>query len=76
MGPTAEWLRHELRDVIEDELAPERLRRLGYFDPTVVRGLLDDHFTRRHNREGILWALLCFSVWHRVYLESGVMAGR
>src|SRR5437762_2307001 len=76
VGPTAEWLRHELRDVIEDELAPERLRRLGYFEPAVVRGLLDDHFARRHNREGILWALLCFSVWHRVYLESGVMAGR
>jgi hypothetical protein len=42
----------------------------------VVRGLLDDHFARRHNREGILWALLCFSVWHRVYLESGVPASR
>ncbi len=70
VGPTAEWLRHELRDVIEDELATSRMRRLGYFDPAVVRGLLDDHFARRHNREGILWALLCFSIWHRVYLES------
>lgn len=76
VGPTAEWLRHELRDVIEDELSVERQRRLGYFDPAVVRGLLDDHFARRHNREGILWSLLCFSVWHRVYLESGVLAGR
>jgi len=76
VGPTAEWLRNELRGVIEEELAPERLRRLGYFEPGVVRGLLDDHFARRHNREGILWALLCFSVWHRVYLESGVLAGR
>ena len=76
VGPTAEWLRHELRDVLEDELAPARLQRLGYFEPAVVRGLLDDHFARRHNREGILWALLCFSVWHRVYLESGVLASR
>src|SRR5439155_7911328 len=31
VGPTAEWLRHELRDVLEDELAPARLQRLGYF---------------------------------------------
>jgi asparagine synthase (glutamine-hydrolysing) len=72
LGPTAEWLRHELRDVIADELAPARLQRLGYFDPTVVRRLLDDHLSRRHNRAGILWALLCFSVWHRVYLEAPV----
>ncbi|HXL07593.1 MAG TPA: asparagine synthase (glutamine-hydrolyzing) [Gemmatimonadales bacterium] len=71
VGPTAEWLRHELRGVIEDELAPDRLRRLGYFEPAIVRGLLDDHFARRHNREGILWGLLCFSVWHRLYVEDG-----
>ncbi|HYK81710.1 MAG TPA: asparagine synthase (glutamine-hydrolyzing) [Gemmatimonadales bacterium] len=70
VGPTAAWLRHELRDVIEDELAAARLRRLGYFDADVVRGLLDDHFARRHNRAAILWALLCFSVWHRVWLEG------
>jgi len=69
-GPGAEWLRHELREVIEDELAPGRLQRLGYFNPAVVRGLLDDHFARRYNREGILWALLCFSVWHRIYVEA------
>jgi len=36
----------------------------------VVRGLLDDHFSRRHNRAGILWALLCFSIWHRGYVET------
>src|SRR6266550_2511391 len=70
VGPTAAWLRHELRGMIEDELAPARLQRLGYFDPTVVRGLLDDHFSRRHNRAGILWALLCFSIWHRGYVEA------
>jgi asparagine synthase (glutamine-hydrolysing) len=70
VGPTAEWLRGELRGVIEDELAPDRLRRLGYFEPSVVEGLLEDHVSRRHNREGILWALLCFSVWHRGYVEA------
>ena len=75
VGPTAQWLRHELRDVMEDELAPARLQRLGYFDPAVVRGLLDDHVSRRHNRAGILWALLCFSIWHRVYLEAPSPAG-
>ena len=74
VGPTAAWLRHELRGMIEDELAPARLQRLGYFDPTVVRGLLDDHFSRRHNRAGILWALLCFSIWHRGYVEAAPVA--
>jgi asparagine synthase (glutamine-hydrolysing) len=70
VGPTAEWLRNELREVVADELAAARLQRLGYFDPAVVGRLLEDHVSRRHNRAGILWALLCFSIWHRTYVEG------
>jgi asparagine synthase (glutamine-hydrolysing) len=71
VGPTASWLRHELRVLIGDELSPTRMNRLGYFDAGTIDRLLSDHFTGRQNREGILWALLCFSTWHRLYLESG-----
>jgi asparagine synthase (glutamine-hydrolysing) len=70
VGPTSSWLRNELRPMLEDELSAGRMTRLGYFDPNVVDGLLRDHFGRRHNREGILWALLCFSTWHRLYVEG------
>jgi asparagine synthase (glutamine-hydrolysing) len=76
IGPTASWLRNELRPMIQDELSAARLRRLGFFNPSVVQGWLDDHFALRRNRAGILWALLCFSTWHRVYLEGTVHASR
>ncbi len=71
IGPTAAWMRHELRGVVEDELSDARMRRLGYFEPAAVTGLLREHFERRNNRAGILWALLCFSTWHRIYVEGG-----
>ena len=70
VGPTSAWLNNELREVLLDELSPERMKRLGYFDPAAVSRLLDEHLSRRHNREGILWALLCFSTWHRLYVEQ------
>jgi asparagine synthase (glutamine-hydrolysing) len=69
VGPTSAWLRHELRDLLGDELSAERQRRLGYFEPRTVETLLGEHLTGRQNREGILWALLCFSTWHRLYME-------
>jgi asparagine synthase (glutamine-hydrolysing) len=69
VGPTSAWLRNELRGVLEDELSPERQRRLGYFDPAMIDRLLREHMTGRHNRERILWALLSFSTWHRLYVE-------
>ena len=69
VGPTSAWLRNELRPTLTDELSPERQRRLGYFEPAAVDRLLREHLEGRQNREGILWALLCFSTWHRLYLE-------
>jgi hypothetical protein len=62
--------------MIQDELSTARLTRLGFFNPSVVQGWLDDHFALRSNRAGILWALLCFSTWHRVYLEDTVSIPR
>ena len=56
--------------MLTDELSAERLTRLGYFEPATVESFLTDHFTRKRNREGILLALLCFSTWHRLYVES------
>lgn len=71
VGPTNAWLRNELAPMLKEELSPARMKRLGYFDPAVVSGFMDDHFSRRQNRESILWELLSFSVWHRLYLERG-----
>jgi asparagine synthase (glutamine-hydrolysing) len=76
VGPTAAWLRNELRGMLEDELSEQRLKRLGYFAPATVHRLLTEHFTRRHNHEGILLGLLCFSTWHRLYAETPAAATR
>jgi len=34
-----------------------------------VERLMQEHFERRDNHERILWALLCISTWHRLYVE-------
>jgi asparagine synthase (glutamine-hydrolysing) len=75
VGPTSAWLRNELRDMITDELSPARLQRTGMFDAPTVTRLLDEHFSKRHDRAGILWELLCFITWHRLVVEEAVPAG-
>jgi asparagine synthase (glutamine-hydrolysing) len=69
VGPTASWLRHEMREMVQDELSTERIGRLGLFAPDAVQRLIAEHFDGRRDREGILWALLTFSTWHRVFVE-------
>ncbi len=70
VGPTAVWLRHELRDTLLDELATDRIKALGYFDGDSVHTLIDEHLSHKHNHESLLWALLCFSTWHRLNCEQ------
>jgi asparagine synthase (glutamine-hydrolysing) len=70
VGPTALWLRNELRDVVVDELSPARMDRLGFLDSMAVNKLVAEHMSGRHNREGVLWSLLSFSIWHRLYCED------
>ena len=72
VGPTATWLRNELATMLADELAPDRIRRLGFFDADVVDRLRREHVERRQNHEGVLWGLLCFLTWHRAYVEKPV----
>jgi asparagine synthase (glutamine-hydrolysing) len=69
VGPTASWLRHELRDLLTDELSEQRMRRLGMFEVKVIQQFLQEHLAGRRNRETVLWNLLCLSVWHRLYVE-------
>jgi asparagine synthase (glutamine-hydrolysing) len=69
VGPTALWLRNELSTLMNDELSADRLKRLGYFDETVVTRLRQEHLKGEQNHEGVLWGLLCFLAWHRVFQE-------
>lgn len=72
VGPTAMWLRHELSQMLGDELSPDRLNALGFFDTDEVQRLRTEHIEGRQNHEGVLWALLSFMTWHRSFVEEGV----
>lgn len=67
--PLRHWFRNELRGMLEESLAPSELKRHGLIDATVVRGLLDRHFSGNYNHERQLFALLAFQLWHAEYLR-------
>ena len=65
--PTGLWLRGELRGMLTDLLAPDRLRRQGIFDTRSVAALLDRHLRGAANHRKELWNLLMFQLWAAAY---------
>jgi asparagine synthase (glutamine-hydrolysing) len=62
--PVAEWFRGPLREQMLAALAPERLRREGFFEPAVVGRLVDDHLAGRRDNRKQLWTLFAFEAWY------------
>lgn len=61
--PVSCWLRGKLRPLLEELLAPERLRRQGIFEPAAVQALLDAHMSDKKDLRKQLWTLLVFQIW-------------
>jgi asparagine synthase (glutamine-hydrolysing) len=74
--PAAAWLRGELEPFARDTLAPDRLRRQGFFRPETVARVLDDHVSGREDLSRQLWGLLAFTLWHERHVERAPTAPR
>jgi asparagine synthase (glutamine-hydrolysing) len=68
--PAAAWLRGQLVPFARATLAPETLRRQGYFAPSAVERLLDAHISGRVDLSRQLWGLLAFTLWHEHHVEG------
>lgn len=68
--PIGPWLRGPLRGVLEERLAPERVTRLGLFNPEATTRLVTEHVEGSRDHRKVLWALLMFDVWRERYLPS------
>jgi asparagine synthase (glutamine-hydrolysing) len=61
--PMKQWLRKELRPMMERLLAPERLASRGIVDSSEARRLVDEHCSGRANHAHVLFSLMVFERW-------------
>ena len=65
--PVARWIRGPLKELVTTTLAPDKLRREGFFQPAYVQRLLDDHLGGRRDNRKQLWTLFMFERWYERY---------
>ena len=70
--PLAEWLRKDLREMVEDCLFSPRALQRGLFKATTLRSLWSRHLAQQNDYSHQLWLLMMLELWHREYLDSHV----
>lgn len=71
--PDASWYRGRLQPWIEELLGPQLRGERGVFRPGYVRNVLDEHFGGRLNNYHLIWTLLNFEMWCRVFGLYGAL---
>jgi asparagine synthase (glutamine-hydrolysing) len=68
--PIKEWLRGELRPLMEDLLEARQQRREGIFEVETIETLKREHLEGRANHSHLLWPLMVFQDWRRRWRVS------
>jgi len=56
--------------MIDDLLCETNLKRRGFFNSDYVRRLIQENASGRHDYNYLIYILLSFELWCRVYLDQ------
>jgi asparagine synthase (glutamine-hydrolysing) len=67
--PDQTWYKRESLAYIQRLILGPRAIERGYFEPTALRHILDDHLADRCNNRFLIWSLMCFEWWNRLFVD-------
>lgn len=68
--PIERWLRHQLYGQTAERLLAHGNATGRYFNTTVIKTLLEEHQSGKHNWANEIWALLVFEEWHSAFMPQ------
>ena len=68
-APIGKWLLHDLREMVDDLLHPDRIRRRGLFQPAVVAQWIREQREGRTERAWHVWQLLTLELWFEAFFD-------
>jgi asparagine synthase (glutamine-hydrolysing) len=68
--PIKNWLKRELKDLMFEYLAEDRIRQNGIFNYEYIHRMIDEHLHNRQNHSHRLWTLILFFMWAEQYMDG------
>jgi len=69
-APDGSWFKGESIEYIKNILFDKRARIYDYIQPKTAQNLMHEHFSGKVNRRLLIWSLLNFEWWCRIFLRS------
>ncbi len=69
-APVDGWLAGDLKQMVDDLLCEENVRRRGLFRPEQVRRMIDEHRSSRRNWSMQIWQLLTLEIWMQTFCDT------
>jgi asparagine synthase (glutamine-hydrolysing) len=70
--PDQSWYRGSSMDYIREVLLDPRTLSRDYFQPAYIERMLAEHLEGRTNHRLLIWSLLCFEWWNRLFIDGEV----
>jgi asparagine synthase (glutamine-hydrolysing) len=67
--PVGDWMKGDLKPLLDDALLGDRAAARGYLRPEAVRRLVTEHQAGRQDHTHRLWALLWLELWFREVMD-------
>lgn len=67
--PDQSWYRHDRAGHVRDLILSPRAVSRGYFRPAYIERILDDHLNNRRNNRFLIWSLMSFEWWNRLFVD-------
>lgn len=68
--PIDVWFERDLKDIINQLLSEDEVKKRGYFKYDYMRKIIQHFQKSRLYYSRQLWNLLIFDIWHRIFIES------
>jgi asparagine synthase (glutamine-hydrolysing) len=67
--PDQTWYKGASLAGIRELVLGSRAAGRGYFQPDYLEKILDDHLSGRRNNRFLIWSLICFEWWNRLFVD-------
>jgi len=69
-APLRNWLRDDLRPLVDDVLPDRAIASRGLLDPAGVRELIEGDRNRRYDASYTIFSMICIELWCRMFVDQ------